>query len=133
MVVTQLLEGLGNQLFQYATGRALAHAHGVRLKLDTSAFGTYRLRPYALKPFNIDADVLTASEARELGIHRPAGRLLGSLHRLTRPLRVPVVEEASFEFNPAVLGVSPPCLLKGYWQSPKYLQHIEALIRRELA
>jgi hypothetical protein len=133
MVVTQLLGGLGNQLFQYAVGRALAHANGVRLKLDVSAFGTYRLRPYALKPFKIEADVLTPAEARALGVGRPAGAARTVWHRLTGRPRIPVVAEASFEFDPAVLHARPPCYLKGYWQSPRYFQHMAELIRSELA
>ncbi len=43
MILTQLLGGLGNQMFQYATARALAAGMGTELALDTSRFGSYRL------------------------------------------------------------------------------------------
>ena len=36
MIVVRLNGGLGNQLFQYATGRHLAHLNNAELYLDTS-------------------------------------------------------------------------------------------------
>jgi len=36
VIVVQLSGGLGNQMFQYATGRALAARHGTQLVLDSS-------------------------------------------------------------------------------------------------
>src|SRR5215472_5755509 len=39
MICVQLSGGLGNQFFQYATGRRLAYRCGVPLKLDLSAYG----------------------------------------------------------------------------------------------
>jgi len=38
MIITQINGGLGNQMFQYAAGRALALRHGVELTLDTRIF-----------------------------------------------------------------------------------------------
>lgn len=133
MIVTQLLGGLGNQLFQYSIGRCLAEKYGTRLKLDVSAFGEYRLRPYALQQFRIQADVVTEAELRKFGITQPAkGILSTALGWLARRPSIPVLSEARFEFDPAVLQARPPCYLKGYWQSPKYFAPIERQIRREL-
>jgi hypothetical protein len=39
VVITRLFMGLGNQLFQYAAGRALALHHDVALKVDLTMFG----------------------------------------------------------------------------------------------
>ena len=38
LVITRLIGGLGNQMFQYATGRALALGRGAALKLDVKEF-----------------------------------------------------------------------------------------------
>ena len=38
MVIVRLTGGLGNQMFQYAAGRALADRLGAALLLDTRAF-----------------------------------------------------------------------------------------------
>src|SRR5579862_4483289 len=57
-VATHLLGGLGNQLFQYATGRALAGRLGASLVLDATAFRTgYCQRPFELDRYPIQATV----------------------------------------------------------------------------
>ena len=38
MIVARIFEGLGNQLFQYAMGRAMAEHFNVPLKLDLGFF-----------------------------------------------------------------------------------------------
>lgn len=39
MIITRLIGGIGNQLFQYAAARAVAHYNHMHLKLYVSAFG----------------------------------------------------------------------------------------------
>ncbi|HEY7533898.1 MAG TPA: alpha-1,2-fucosyltransferase, partial [Nitrospiraceae bacterium] len=91
-----------------------------------------RLRPYALQPFCIEADVLTVDELRDLGLGDAPRTLFGrALRRLRKPAMA-VISERSFGFDPAVLDCRTPCYLKGYWQSPKYFAAIEPKIRREL-
>ena len=41
MITVSLIGGLGNQMFQYAAGKALAERHGVPLALDLSGFENY--------------------------------------------------------------------------------------------
>ena len=48
MITMSLIGGLGNQMFQYAAGKALAERHGVPLALDISGFRNYALRPFLL-------------------------------------------------------------------------------------
>ena len=56
-VATRMLGGLGNQLFQYAAGRALAARLGARLVLDcTTSSGAER--PFVLDRYPIDADIV---------------------------------------------------------------------------
>jgi hypothetical protein len=132
MIVTQLVGGLGNQMFQYAVGRALAIKHNTSLKLDTSPFAGYALRAYALARFAIEASELTDGERRDLGLDRaPAGRVGRLLQRLRPPSRTPVIKERGFSFDPSVLDAPATCHLQGYWQSPKYFAAIERDIRRE--
>src|SRR5438105_8520438 len=50
-VVMRMAGGLGNQLFQYAAGLALANTPGARLLLDTTPYRRDKLRTYALEPF----------------------------------------------------------------------------------
>src|SRR5208282_5069216 len=61
-VITRLNGGLGNQMFQYAAGRALAERLGVPLKMDLSEFETYLLRRFELDQFTINAGIATSEE-----------------------------------------------------------------------
>jgi hypothetical protein len=132
MIVAQLYGGLGNQLFQYAIGRALAFRHGTTLRLDTSKFDHYRLRCYALDRFAISATRLTSVEGEQLGIAIESQSRLGKvMGRLVGRSSMPVIREKGFGFDPSALDAPAHCYLQGYWQSPKYFDSIDGLIRDE--
>ena len=63
-IVVRLVGGLGNQMFQYATARAVALRNGVPLRLDTSWFAGVCDRHYALAPFRTEATLLPKQPAR---------------------------------------------------------------------
>lgn len=131
MIITKLLGGLGNQMFQYATGRTLALANGCELKLDTSAFDRYVIHSgYALGTFNIVAGIASPAEVGKLaGSTRKIPRMV--LHKLgvqgERYFR-----EKSFDFDPALLERQAPVYIEGYWQSYKYVEKFAEKIRSEL-
>jgi Glycosyl transferase family 11 len=133
MIVSRLLGGLGNQLFQYAVGRALAIKHKTELRLDTSAFAAYPLRSYALGHFNIEGSVLSDNERQRLRIvDPPVSRFDRLIRRVAGGSGIPVIKERSYEFDPKVLDAPETCYLDGYWQSPKYFSTIDLQIRNEL-
>ena len=128
-VITHIVGGLGNQMFQYAAGRALSVETGQELKLDLSSMKKYTRRKFALGQFDIDA---TVASFRELPATHRKSRFL---HRLQRMLRsqVPcrhVVEKAQV-FDSGVLELKGPVYLEGYWQSEKYFASVSDRIRRE--
>lgn len=129
MIVVRLKGGLGNQLFQYAIGRALVNGSGGPLMLDTTTGfrGDPYRRTYRLHHFNIAA---TPADACELqGISRIARfqglalrelewfwmYRLGSYH-IPKVFRLPICSHV---------------YLDGYWQSELYFKHIEQIIRKE--
>ena len=61
-VFVQLKGGLGNQLFQYAAGRAVAIRNSSELFLDTRIYTTNRHRLYSLDHFCIKARVAAPSQ-----------------------------------------------------------------------
>jgi hypothetical protein len=126
-VVTRLLGGLGNQLFQYATARALAARSGLPLKLDLSALQGHRPQRYGLAPFAIAATEATPDEIR--GLRRGPDLLLRIAPRLAGRH---VLVERHFHFDPTVLRVRGPAYLSGYWQSERYFADADARIRAEL-
>lgn len=52
-MIVRLSGGLGNQMFQYAFGRAMCHKHGEKLYLDTSAYARDRKRDFELQKYAI--------------------------------------------------------------------------------
>lgn len=136
MVIVRLIGGMGNQMFQYAAGRRLAHVTNSILKLDFRPGGPLDTpRSYNLFPFNIEADPATPEEmAGFLGEGRARRRFfLGRLLRRRQPLGWPGrhVVESGFRFNPAILDLDGDVYLYGYWQSEKYFKDIGDIIRSE--
>jgi hypothetical protein len=136
MVVVELIGGLGNQLFQYAAGRQLAHLRKTELKLNNAAFETYTLHNYSLQHYTIDAGIATAQEVQQLentktlflrgcakifkklGINRPIGK---------------TYREKSLAYDPYFEKLPSTILLYGFWQSPKYFEAIRSILLEELA
>ena len=128
-VVIRLLGGLGNQMFQYAGALGLAERQGRALRLDVSAFEAYKTWPYQL-------DCLTVPQDRYAGapLVQPASNSLAA--RVVRKLkgsssfRAGVYREPHFHFNPAIFSLAgEEILLDGYFQSPRYFEGSETLLR----
>ena len=56
MVVIKIGDGMGNQMFNYACGYALARRDGEKLKLDISECDNSSLRDYELDFFKVRYD-----------------------------------------------------------------------------
>lgn len=121
MVITRLIGGLGNQMFQYAIGRRLALDLGVRLIVDVTAFKQYTLHPPDILNYRIH------------GIKMSRGGLLfdrvSSLPLLTRILGLQVRGEKSFSFDSAAIGAAREhVFLTGYWQTERYFSKIRSTL-----
>lgn len=129
MIVVRLMGGLGNQMFQYAAARRLAHVSGVPLKLDLGWFGSTPAgttpRDYALTPFTIVEEVASAAEVARLAMQ--PGTLGKLLARLT-PFGGTYLPERHYHFDPALLSPRQSAYLDGYWQSEKYFCDIRDTI-----
>ena len=62
MIISKIIGGLGNQLFQYAAAKALAVHHTTQLKLDVSGFDSYKLRNFELDAFNVSYEKASEQE-----------------------------------------------------------------------
>jgi len=128
MVIVRLMGGLGNQMFQYAMGRALASARQVPVKLDFEYLKSDAKRAYALHGWNISAPFATPFELLRIRVaNKLSWKLMPSAPFYVRP----VLREQAFLFDPDVSRAPRRCLLVGYWQSEKYFKNIETLIRQE--
>lgn len=128
-----MLGGLGNQLFQYATGRRLAELNGARLKLDLTAFDAYQLHSYALHHFNIRAEIATRNELRIFQAIRRS-KVLRAIASAPPPAlgKSAYVREESLRYNERVQLIRGSIYLDGYWQSEMYFEPIRDQLRREL-
>ena len=131
MIIAKLMGGLGNQMFQYALGRALSVKFNVPLKLDHSFLemktDAHIKRFYELNVFNI-----VAGRATEQEIQAFAGD--GMLKKITRSLSgKKYVREKSYDFDPEVLNAGPNVYLDGFWQSYKYFEPVRDTISKDFS
>lgn len=132
MIVVKIIGGLGNQLFQYALGRTIAYKKNTTLKLDITSFKTYNLHNYALSNFNIAEKIATEEEIQRLICPSGMRGLQSKLIQASKPYyNRSCVKELDFNFEPNIIKVSSNVYLDGYWQSEKYFEDIEDIIRNE--
>jgi hypothetical protein len=133
MIIIRLNGGLGNQLFQYALGRYLAHLHKIQLKLDIRWFEK-GIRDYELKYFNVQESIATQEE-----INVTTKMTTSLVNRFQRNIIDPflpyykrsIVEEQTNSFDKNLFHSKSDVYIKGYWQSEKYFLDIEDQIRRD--
>lgn len=120
--------GLGNQMFQYAAGRALSLRYQVPLCLDLSWFSQKHdanttVRTYQLGIFkNITATI-------QNGNSFPCQRFITRIRKYLPFSRV--IREPHFAYWPAFAEITPPATLDGYWQSEKYFMDFQKEIRHD--
>jgi len=134
MIIVRILGGLGNQLFQYAMGRAVAYRNNLELKLDLSLQDNYSLRSYELNFFNIEADIATKKEIYYFKVYRRQviTRAVNKARRILLPrYKQKVIKQRGLLFDPDILKVKGSTYLSGDWQSEKYFIDIADSIRKE--
>ena len=137
MIVSKLISGLGNQLFQYALGRQLAIKNGSTLKLDVSFFAGQNLRSFKLKQFNIEADILTEADNEKI-LERFGDKFFYSKLYKKIEGKVPKFyqryykEDEWWVYEPGIFKTFGNVYLEGYWQHYKYFEHLDPRIFKEL-
>lgn len=133
-IIAQLQGGLGNQLFQYATARALANHYGATLELDIAWFAAnypdVTKRDVGVTHLQIEAEIVCQSPLR------------------TRPRKLKRIIQEWLPANPYILAETSPYVfsnkftklslhskknlyLLGYWQAYKYFSNIrEELVKQ---
>jgi hypothetical protein len=139
MIIVNLMGGLGNQMFQYATATHLSLLLGAELKIDASEFRKRTRNPdltFQLDHFGLQASHSTETDLlffrRRKHLH---SRLLSRLrlwvfHPEKRKMRANYYEETGgSRFKPEVLELGDNTYLLGHFNSYKYF----APIRKKLS
>ncbi len=133
MIVVRLIGGLGNQMFQYVAGRALAIYHNTDLYLDTTYLGfdpdgaytkrNYELEPFALKAQIADKKVLGEFQNSPLFITKLKSFFPGMFNKM-------VFNESQTSFHEQFFKLPANTYLNGYWQDENYFStHRELLLK----
>ncbi|MFO6466164.1 alpha-1,2-fucosyltransferase [Jannaschia sp. KMU-145] len=126
MITARLLGGLGNQMFQYATGRALALRHGTDLALDareTDAKGGHWRN-------GLDAFRIATAPPADLPPDRSRHPLRYGLWRATTRR---LLRQAGPGYDPRIAAAPDGTYLHGYFQSERYFADHADTIRTELS
>lgn len=129
MVIVRLWGGLGNQLFQYAAGKALAIRHNCELKIDPSLLYeklddplTVR-REMDLEVFTIPIQLATAKEITHFN-PKPSNLTERIFHGIRfRIARPNVFLEKHYHYHPEIENQKVPICLVGNFQSPRYFEN----------
>ena len=131
MVVVKLYGGLGNQLFQYSFGYALAKKMKTTLYLDISwyskKFNRATPRKYELDSFHITS--IPKSKIIDFTL-----RLYNDpiLKRLPLPRKLKIIKEKNYSFiNLLATLKESNVYLDGYWQSYKYYEVYNDLLVKD--
>lgn len=145
MLIVQVFQGLGNQLFHYAYARAQSLRMKVPFKLDITyydlhehqeRYGVKFTRSYGLDRFNVLENIATEHEINSLK-NEPTtlwGRLMRRIRRKCLPYyRQSVVKEDWTIFDWNLLKVGGDTWIHGYYTSEVFFKDYRDIILKEFS
>lgn len=143
MIIVSLFGGLGNQLFQYACGKAVANKLGVELMLDDSILKysnpekSFTQRDFELDVFNIESKIADIKEVRKYVPNLYAtSKYYHQLFRIKRLFngRHFFIERSwqRHKYIPAIEKINDNTYLYGYFQTELFFKPIREEIINSL-
>lgn len=130
MILTHLMGGLGNQMFQYAFGKALAESNNTDHQLDLTSLERDTQRQFQLDGLNITSKVATHDTIQHY-TQRPWLFKILEKAKLRNPTQVIEKNADWFQYYPRYLTKSKTLFLKGYWQAHQYMAFANAVVQKE--
>ena len=137
MIISNIIGGLGNQMFQYSAARVLSEKLGAELYLDISSYDSYKLHEgFVLNKYfpQINVKLATKKEIFKIGGYGAYlnNALLDSILSRTFKEKIDkkIVYEPHFHYWKSFYKISDNKYLKGYWQSYKYFLGYEEIIKK---
>lgn len=126
MIIVNIMGGLGNQFFTYATAYALSKKYNEEVVLDLQIYQTtYSLRKCQLEEYCIDFTKKVMSQS--FGHNRVAVKVYRFVHDmiLKNKYRVNYVDEIEhFSFQDIKVESGVNVCLRGYWQNYRYFDAV---------
>ena len=128
MIIIRVIGGLGNQLFQYAAARCLSELRNTEVKLDVTGFQNYQLRNFDLNALHTQ---ITIAGTHEIDLLKAKGTFQRIQSYLTPYNKRTFYKQPYFHFDPHFYRLSGNVYLQGFFQSERYFQPFQPIIRRE--
>jgi hypothetical protein len=139
MVITKLMGGLGNQMFQFAAGKTLATRLNTSFFLDMDFLLDRTPRPnfvyrdYDLTIFKLKATRASANQLKSF-LYVPENRVERYLKKLRNAISPHhYYRETHFHFDEKFRTLTGNVYMEGYWQSPRYFEEISEVIRNDFS
>lgn len=136
MIVVKLMGGLGNQMFQYAVGLALAQRHKAPLLLDTSGYENMSPedtpRPYVLNFYKIDEKIAGPKILAGVQPQNSAATIKDKvIRRVKNGGKLWQIHEPSPSYYPYLEQAPKNSYLVGWWQNERYFASIRKTLLDE--
>lgn len=138
-IIVYLRGGIGNQLFMYATARALSLKNDAELVVDDwSGFIRDKIynRSFELKNFKIQDRFVSKFEVLFFLFYRLYNRIFRSLTKLSKNFFgiqiLTEIDESKYLSELHDVKLKNYNWLNGLWQSPKYFENYKEILYKEL-
>src|SRR5262245_8309959 len=131
-IIVRLSDGLGNQMYQYAVGLALADHGGGRVLMEDGQLRHNPLRRYGLGAFGLPQEFVGPVRRGFMDLlNRRGFRRAAKLGLQMSGWEFVVDREQGYD--PTLFNNAGNVVLSGYWQSYRYLEPVEQQVRAAFA